>query len=133
MFYRAGNKSVERALSRFRDASEQYAPTRLNVKSSSNVDRIVLASVNVPFPQIISIPTIVGTFQSGIVEKHWHGHLQRFLEELPDRIKKEFYWKHDITQQQISHVEKLLRPDSRATNEIGGPHHDTVSHSRRTP
>lgn len=61
-----------------------------------NVDRIVVTSVNVPFPKSIDAETLAQSIKANTLPVGYHGHLERFLGEVSLTDILRFCDRHDI-------------------------------------
>lgn len=61
-----------------------------------NIDRIVITSVNVPFPKSIDAEALAQSIKENAVPVGYHGHLERFLGELSLTDILRFCDRHDI-------------------------------------
>jgi len=62
-----------------------------------DIDNLIIASVNVPFPHRIDAKTLVSALQSEKIPAPYQGHLERFLGETPLTLLLRFCDRHDIT------------------------------------
>ena len=83
-----------------------------------DVDRIVVTSVNVPFPKSIEAATLARSLRTNTVPKGYAGHFERLLGELPLTDILRFCDRHDIKAPALArfvktHGKKLAlnRPD----------------------
>ena len=78
--HRSRKKDVAAIASRVREACERHPPRRY--AGLPDIDRIVVTSVNVPFPTNIEASTLAHGLTTNVVPKGWAGHFERFLGEL---------------------------------------------------
>lgn len=62
-----------------------------------DVDRIVVTSVNVPFPKSIDAASLTASLQANIIPSGYAGHLERFLGEVPLTDVLRFCDRHNIS------------------------------------
>ncbi len=124
--YRRGKEEAAPVIARVKEASAAQ-PRRFSVLP--DIDRIVITSVNVPFPRRIDAETLAHGLTSNKVAAGFTGHFARFLGELSLTDILRFCDRHDIEAATLSRFVKkqgkrlaLHRPD---LNE----HLDALSHS----
>lgn len=78
--HRRGRVDVARVVSRVRKAckpvSRRYAPP-------TDIDKLVVTGVNVPFPKPIDAATLAGAIRKGAIPPGYAGHFERFFGETP--------------------------------------------------
>ncbi len=91
--HRRRKDEVAAIVTRVRQACEEQ-PRRYTLPA--DIDRIVVTSVNVPFPKRIDAKTLAHGLASNTVPKGFAGHFERFLGELSLTEILRFCDRHDI-------------------------------------
>ena len=113
--HRRSKEEAASVIARVREASATQ-PKRYG--ALPDIDRIVVTSVNVPFPKDIDAETLAAGLASAEVHKEFAGHFARFLGELSLTDILRFCDRHDIKAATLSRFVKkngkplaLSRPD----------------------
>ena len=72
-----------------------------------DVDRIVITSVNVPFPNSINAVDLAASLQGNTIPLLYAGHLERFLGELPLRDVLRFCDRHSISAKALARYVRM--------------------------
>jgi hypothetical protein len=105
--HRQRKDEVAAIVARVRQACEgqprRYAPL-------PDIDRIVVASVNVPFPENIDAGTLARGLTSNTVPRGFAGHFERFLGELPLTEILRFCDRHAVAAPALARFVKTQGP-----------------------
>ncbi len=86
--------NVEKVVARVRQLSEAQ-PRRYSVPI--DIDRVVVTSVNVPFPRPIDAQALAGSIKANKIPEGYAGHFERFFGELALPNILRFSHRHGIT------------------------------------
>jgi hypothetical protein len=92
--HRRNKEEVAAIANRMREACERHPPRRYT--TLPDIDRIVVTSVNVPFPTHIEAKALARGLASNTVPKGFAGHFERFLGELSLTEILRFCDRHEI-------------------------------------
>jgi hypothetical protein len=103
---------AEDVVRRVADACEDQ-PRRYTQRS--DIDKVVVTSVNVPFPVKIDASALAAALKGGAVPRQYAGHIARLLEEVPVGDILRFCDRHGISATEIARVMRkqtgLRRPE----------------------
>ncbi len=105
--HRSRKKDMAAIASRVREACERHRPRRYT--GLPDIDRIVVTSVNVPFPRNIEASTLAYGLTANVVPKGWAGHFERFLGELSLTEILRFCDRHEIKAPTLARFVKKQR------------------------
>ena len=91
--HRQRKEEISAIIARVRTACETQ-PRRY--AQPLDIDRMVVASVNVPFPRTIEAKTLVQSLQTNTIPKGYSGHFERLLGEVSLTDVLRFCDRHDI-------------------------------------
>jgi hypothetical protein len=106
--HRRNKDEVAAIADRVREACKRHPPRRYT--TLPDIDRIVVTSVNVPFPKNIEAKTLARGLTSNTVPKGFSGHFERFLGELSLTEILRFCDRHEIKAPTLA---KFVRKQSR--------------------
>jgi hypothetical protein len=109
-FYKSTPTSVSEVLARF--AAVKHEPIAVRRPTRSNINRVIQATMNVPFPNILTSDELVSIIRQQNIPDRYVGHLQRFAGELSKSLIQSFITHHGIS---VNEWQNFLKAN---TNEL---------------
>jgi|TARA_R110000803_G_scaffold207203_1_gene274994 hypothetical protein len=94
-FYKSTPTSISEVMARF--AAVKREPIAVRRPTRSNINRVIQATMNGPFPNILTSDGLVSIIRQQTIPDRYVGHLQRFAGELSKSLIQSFITHHGIS------------------------------------